>query len=129
MSVYSTETEQPSEKFHLIKEFKTWREAQSLCRENYTDLVSGLSQLNDNELKKELKPENISVWIGLFRDTWRWSDKSNFSFRNWELSFTDEGNSKTCATVVKETKKWNAENCNQNKTFFCYEGEFIKALR
>ncbi|XP_031697694.1 C-type lectin lectoxin-Phi1-like [Anarrhichthys ocellatus] len=69
-------------KYHLINESKTWLEAQSYCRERHTDLISGPTQLNDEEFKKiELYK---FVWIGLFRDTWRWSNGSSFSFRSWD---------------------------------------------
>uniref|UniRef100_A0A7N6AIS1 C-type lectin domain-containing protein n=1 Tax=Anabas testudineus TaxID=64144 RepID=A0A7N6AIS1_ANATE len=63
--------------YHFIGENKTWDER--YCRVNHTDLVSGLDQLDDDSVKNE-----SDVWIGVFRDTWRWSDGRNFSFRNWE---------------------------------------------
>ncbi|XP_069009637.1 L-selectin-like [Embiotoca jacksoni] len=82
--------------FHLIGEKKTWREAQRYCREEYTDLVSGMKQLNNSELLKLIKPKG-QWWIGLFRDTWRWSDGSNSSYRHWE---TDKW------ILIKSEKNW-----------------------
>ncbi|KAM6894261.1 C-type mannose receptor 2-like [Lycodopsis pacificus] len=110
-------------KFHLIKQEKTWREAQSYCREHHTDLVSGPTQLNDEEFKTEIEPErNRRVWIGLFRDTWRWSDESSSSFRSWDPEkFKDEGDK--CVTV--SNGNWSSDECNHTKPFFCYDDKLI----
>ncbi|KAL3976700.1 poly [ADP-ribose] polymerase 7/11/12/13 [Sarotherodon galilaeus] len=67
---------------HFNDSRKLWREAQSYCREHHTDLASGAEQLNEifSKFKSSDKPRS---WIGLFRDTWRWSDGSNYSYRHW----------------------------------------------
>uniref|UniRef100_A0A671XGT6 C-type lectin domain-containing protein n=1 Tax=Sparus aurata TaxID=8175 RepID=A0A671XGT6_SPAAU len=68
--------------------------AQKHCREKHTDLVSGLDQLRDNNFTSEIKKFEVHFWwIGLFRDSWRWSDGSKASFRNWE-SFEDDNSEK-----------------------------------
>ncbi len=72
--VHSTGTKQSSNKFHLINKILTWPQAQNYCRQHHTDLVCGPSQLQDKEfiqLKSEIKSQE-NLWIGLFRDTWRW---------------------------------------------------------
>uniref|UniRef100_A0AAZ1XBJ6 C-type lectin domain-containing protein n=1 Tax=Oreochromis aureus TaxID=47969 RepID=A0AAZ1XBJ6_OREAU len=84
---------------HLIEKKMTWTEAQKYCRDHYTDLASGLDQADGEEFKtlKQSKDSPMNVWIGLFRDTWRWSDGSNFSFRHWNMeSFYDGQNNKNC---------------------------------
>ncbi|XP_038132788.1 C-type mannose receptor 2-like [Cyprinodon tularosa] len=115
-----------SEKFFLIEEEKTWLEAQSYCRDKHTDLSSGLDQLNDDQLKDVL-PKNKNVFIGLFRDTWRWSDGSSFSFRHWNLMFNDEKyNSGQCAmTVFDDGGRWKNEDCTAKKPFICYDDNMI----
>uniref|UniRef100_A0A8C4GYH3 C-type lectin domain-containing protein n=1 Tax=Dicentrarchus labrax TaxID=13489 RepID=A0A8C4GYH3_DICLA len=80
-----------------------WPEAQNYCRENHTDLVSGLNQLNDPDLKEQIN--SYDVWIGLFRDTWRWSDGSHFSFRNWDVEFV----------LIEENKTW------EDALYYCRE--------
>ncbi|XP_068569371.1 C-type mannose receptor 2-like [Cebidichthys violaceus] len=109
--------------FYFINESKNWLEAQSCCREQYTDLVSG--QLNDSEFKTKIKSgENEDFWIGLFRDTWRWSDGSNLSFRSWDpMQFQNE-DGKKCAMTMSNGK-WSSDNCNKTKPFFCYDNEVI----
>ncbi|XP_068584391.1 C-type mannose receptor 2-like [Cebidichthys violaceus] len=112
-------------KFHLMNETKTWLEAQSYCRENHTDLVSGLTQLNEEEFKTEIEPEKAKqLWIGLFRDTWRWSDESSFSFRFWDPDQFEDEDDKKCAMTVSNGK-WSSDECSKKKPFFCYDDKLI----
>uniref|UniRef100_A0A7N5ZYZ8 C-type lectin domain-containing protein n=1 Tax=Anabas testudineus TaxID=64144 RepID=A0A7N5ZYZ8_ANATE len=120
------ETKQFNKSFHLINYTLTWPQAQRYCRENHTDLVSGLDQLDDNSVKS-----GSYVWIGVFRDTWRWSDGRNFSFRNWEYveDLVDGQSNKTCATtMLNRAGKWSSADCNEEKPFFCYDVPLRKHL-
>ncbi|KAK2862942.1 hypothetical protein Q5P01_002475 [Channa striata] len=116
------ETNQVNKICHVIDYKLTWPKAQNYCRENHTDLISGLDQLHGCAV------QSVSyMWIGLFRDTWRWSDGSNSSFRYWEsLSNNDlvDGESdKTCATtVLNRAGRWSFDNCSNEKPFICYDG-------
>ncbi|XP_054914601.1 C-type mannose receptor 2-like [Poeciliopsis prolifica] len=117
-----------SQKYHLFSESMNWTEAQSYCREKHTDLISGLKQLKDGE---EINGLNVMtansdyIFIGLFRDTWRWSDGSNFSFRHWNLQFNNQKlNSGQCAmTVFDDGGRWRNENCTERKPFICYDDQ------
>uniref|UniRef100_A0A3P9NPC5 C-type lectin domain-containing protein n=1 Tax=Poecilia reticulata TaxID=8081 RepID=A0A3P9NPC5_POERE len=69
---------------------ETWLEAQSYCREKHTDLISGMKQLQDEEVKKLIKSAgHPHISIGLFRDTWMWSDGNSSSFRHWNKDFNN----------------------------------------
>ncbi|XP_038547992.1 C-type mannose receptor 2-like isoform X1 [Micropterus salmoides] len=114
-----------SNKFKLIDNSMTWPQAQKYCREHHTDLVSGLSQIKEAEYNKN--NENKRIWIGLFRDTWRWSDGSSSTFRSSDLElFKKEGGNKKCAmTELNGSGKWDSDDCNKTKPFFCYEDKVI----
>ncbi|KAI5609322.1 secretory phospholipase A2 receptor-like isoform X1, partial [Silurus asotus] len=51
---------------------RTWYEAQTYCREKYTDLASVRNQAG-NELIRNLTQSSVndSAWIGLFNDSWK----------------------------------------------------------
>ncbi|XP_040887292.1 macrophage mannose receptor 1-like [Toxotes jaculatrix] len=110
-------------KFHFINMTLSWQKAQNYCRENYTDLVSGLHQLNDSKFKNLTQPK-AQLWIGLFRNNWMWSDGSNFSFRDWDQELLNAGKHERWA-VLRGTGKWGAAKCDEKKPFFCYKDKRI----
>ena len=119
--------EQYNDTYVIHHDKKNWSEAQRHCREKHTDLVSGLDQLLDKKFRSKIQNHGNSFhWIGLFRDSWRWSDGSNASFRNWK-SFKDD-NSKKCAVTLLPSQKWESRACDQKRPFFCYRGEFNKCI-
>ncbi|CAI5657255.1 unnamed protein product [Oreochromis niloticus] len=119
------ETMKNNKTFHLIMEKKTWTQAQNYCRQHHTDLASGLDQIYSEEFKK--LQNSTALWIGLFRDSWRWSDGSNFSFRYWDMdSFNDGLDNRKCATTLLERSgRWSSAGCDQRKPFFCYDDKLI----
>ncbi|KAM8899396.1 macrophage mannose receptor 1-like isoform 2-T2 [Spinachia spinachia] len=111
--------------FHLIEEPKNWHEAQTFCRENHTDLVSGLEQQKNPEFIS-LSTTDKQQWIGLFRDTWKWSDGSHFSFRHWDQipeERRDGDEQLNCATQT--SGKWSSKDCRGENHFFCYDDMVI----
>ncbi|XP_042372768.1 C-type mannose receptor 2-like [Plectropomus leopardus] len=125
------ETKKSNNKFHLMKIKKTWLQAQNYCRKNHTDLVSGHQQLEEvkSELKGELETET-DWWIGLFRDSWRWSDGSNVSFRFWDPQnygplLSDNSDNRCAMTMWQKRGKWGTDKCVTKKHFICYEGEYF----
>uniref|UniRef100_A0A3P8RPE0 C-type lectin domain-containing protein n=1 Tax=Amphiprion percula TaxID=161767 RepID=A0A3P8RPE0_AMPPE len=112
------------QEFIVVEKHMCWTEAQEYCRQNHTDLVSGLKQLNDSKVISLLENATGSCcWLfGLFRDTWRWSDGSQSSFRNWD----HHPNSEDCAmTTLNGESKWKSDNCSSQKPFFCYNEEVV----
>ncbi|KAE8277576.1 E-selectin CD62 antigen-like family member E Endothelial leukocyte adhesion molecule 1 [Larimichthys crocea] len=66
--------------FVLINKTMTWTEAQNYCRTNYTDLAS-VRNMTENQKIQDLKGTEDKVWIGLFRDSWKWSDGTSTTKR------------------------------------------------
>uniref|UniRef100_A0A667YUF3 C-type lectin domain-containing protein n=1 Tax=Myripristis murdjan TaxID=586833 RepID=A0A667YUF3_9TELE len=102
----------------------TWSSAQSFCRKSYTDLASIRSQKELEEILRTADPGSSKVWwIGLFRDSWKWSDQSDLSFTVWENG--EPNNYVGDEFCVQYTdKKWNDLPCSMTAPFFCYSGEF-----
>ncbi|XP_034001453.1 macrophage mannose receptor 1-like [Trematomus bernacchii] len=118
------------QKYFVIDEPElNWLQAQSYCRENHTDLVSGITHINSTEFK-ELVDEFTdhhgfsNLWIGLFRDTWSWSDGKNVSFRHWDPDSSKDEASKTCA-MTTPNGKWSSDICTYPKPFYCYDDKVI----
>ncbi|XP_029291754.1 macrophage mannose receptor 1-like, partial [Cottoperca gobio] len=72
----------PNVTFVFINIPMTWTEAQSYCRANYRDLAS-VRNMAENQKIQDLVPAGGTAWIGLSRDSWKWSDGSDSTFRFW----------------------------------------------
>ncbi|XP_065820155.1 uncharacterized protein [Labrus bergylta] len=113
----------PNVTFVLISTDMSWTEAQSYCREHHTDLAS-VRNLDENQKIKELIPFLQSVWIGLSRETWKWLDGSNSSFRYWNLGFSDPNNlfsKEACVSAdFGNFGKWEDWPCGYKRSYICY---------
>jgi len=99
----------------------TWPEAQSYCREHHTDLAS-VRNMEDNQMVHNVVPSGESVWIGLYRDPWKWSDGSDSSFRNWD-PLKPHGSSGCVAADLSADGLWETLDCNVKSAFICNTGE------
>ncbi|XP_010774138.1 C-type lectin BML-1-like isoform X4 [Notothenia coriiceps] len=98
----------------------TWTEAQSYCREHHTDLAS-VRNLAENQQIDELLTGGGKHWIGLYRDSWKWSDGSNSSFKYWADYRPKHRALKVCvAAAFDNSGKWEDLDCGVEKPFICY---------
>ncbi|TRZ00577.1 hypothetical protein DNTS_004499 [Danionella cerebrum] len=117
-------------KFKPLIQEKIWREAQSHCRENHVDLVTVRNQSENQELERIItvsQKYNDHVWMGLFRDSWQWSDQSKSLFRYWNTGEPNNGGvNENCAVMIHDAQeKWNDIKCDLNIPFICQEDKVV----
>lgn len=108
---------------------KNWTEAQSYCRKNFVDLAT-VGSFTDQKRLNNIFFNNVSIyWIGMFLDSWQWSDQWNLFFRNWEAGKPSNSSaSGDCvAMVTKDSGKWTHHSCYLQHPFICHGSEFQKA--
>ncbi|XP_039887153.1 C-type mannose receptor 2-like isoform X2 [Simochromis diagramma] len=106
----------------LVKNSMTWSDAQSYCRQTYTDL-STITNTQDNSQVASMLTLNYQAWIGLYRKYWTWSNSSTASNLPWGPGQPD--NSVNCATIVGSTGSFNSHNCSDQRPFLCSRGESV----
>ncbi|KAI7797218.1 putative L-selectin-like, partial [Triplophysa rosa] len=93
--------ENGTNKFIFISHFwTTWHKARSYCRQHYTDLAIIRSPSENDQLAS--MAQGYNAWIGLYRDSWMWSDgsKVNTSSISWLIGQPDvTGLSQPCGSI------------------------------
>ncbi|TDH11096.1 hypothetical protein EPR50_G00082120 [Perca flavescens] len=98
----------------------TWTEAQSYCRAHHTDLASVRNMTENQKVQAAGGYYNL-VWIGLFRDSWKWSDGSTSSFSFWKNGQPDNNGNETCvAADFSQSGAWEDWSCDMERAFICY---------
>lgn len=108
----------------FVADTRSWRDAQAHCRNLSSDLVS-IQSAEKNEAVRNVSGSQ-SVWIGLFKDPWRWSDGNSTSFRYWRKSQPNYLQNQDCvAAIFQYQGKWNDLPCNRKHIFFCQGGKLV----
>ncbi|XP_053332745.1 macrophage mannose receptor 1-like [Clarias gariepinus] len=111
--------------YTFINDPKTWYDAQTYCRANHTDLVTVKNESENqeiNSLRQNLF--NDYVWIGLFNNSWKWSDQSNSSFRYWSSNKLSGGLNCTAVNASNQLY-WSTVDCTEKLPFICNEKKLV----
>lgn len=101
----------------FVDQTKSWRNAQSHCRGLSSDLVS-IQSAEENRAVHDVS-QSQNVWIGLFKDPWKWSDGSNSSFRFWRPNQPNYNDQECVAAVFRAGGQWNDLKCSGKRNFIC----------
>lgn len=112
-------------RYILVVGPRTWIDAQTYCRQNYRDLASVRNQADNEEIQRLVLNQTGSamVWIGLFKDDYKWSDQSYSSFRYWDPSWRMDGND-DCGLLnyITGRRVWITHPCDHQHPFVCHNG-------
>ncbi|KAK7171290.1 hypothetical protein R3I94_001282 [Phoxinus phoxinus] len=116
--VCSDERTNATEKLVLIQTQMTWLNAQEYCREHYTDLATVRSP-DDNKQIVSLIKAMCEPWIGLYRDSWKWSDQANFTSSTQLTAQRLNGWGENCAGVYYYSNSIDDYYCTSLNYFYC----------
>ncbi|XP_042257516.1 L-selectin-like [Thunnus maccoyii] len=114
--------------YHFVAQRMKWTEAQTYCRETYTDLVTIENTEDMNQLINTVSSAS-QVWIGLYSNIdWKWSDGyrgSGAEYKNWENLDDNEpdfyGGKQFCVNIGNSGRWWD-DGCAIEYPFICYNG-------
>ncbi|XP_014866766.1 PREDICTED: macrophage mannose receptor 1-like [Poecilia mexicana] len=108
--------------FVFINQTMSWAAAQSFCRQHHTDLASVRSSSEGEQIRVLVQSAGQNAaWIGLFRNSWSWSDGSNVTFSHWRPT-EPNGAQENCAVLApSDGGVWEDQLCSRLQPFFCYD--------
>ncbi|XP_074538398.1 putative C-type lectin domain family 20 member A [Halichoeres trimaculatus] len=108
----------------------TWTDAQTYCRQKYTDLATVENTEEMDQLKSSVPAHrhNGYVWMGLYSNIhWKWSDGytgTGSHYREWDTAYFEpnfiSGN-ELCG-LVTDNGEWGDAFCQNNQSSICYRG-------
>ncbi|XP_051985426.1 C-type lectin BfL-2-like [Xyrauchen texanus] len=125
MSILSPSVRSLPHLFYFVPVPMSWSDAQTYCRQHYTDLVT-INELTDvaDVLKTVPKDTGGNIWIGLYRTSgsapWIWSDQSNSTYRSWGPGQPNNYGGQQFCTATTISGSWNDIECAAKFTSICY---------
>ncbi|XP_048020559.1 uncharacterized protein LOC125251565 [Megalobrama amblycephala] len=103
-------------RFFYVTNVMTWTDAQSYCRQKYTDLVFVYSKEDIDKIKASL-PLFVSVnaWIGGF--------DMNFESDSQNITESENTQTQNCLTIDTHSWKLAKKSCTLTYSFFCSQSE------
>ncbi|XP_025767633.1 C-type lectin lectoxin-Thr1-like [Oreochromis niloticus] len=117
--LYFTATKQGADQYILNTQGMVWTAARDYCRTHYTDLTS-LRNDAEYQIVQEVA-SGYGVYVGLFKDSWEWSDQTDSSFRYWRanMAVSTVGTQNCVALLKVNSGKWGDRACTETNPFIC----------
>uniref|UniRef100_A0A1A7YGZ3 C-type lectin domain-containing protein n=1 Tax=Iconisemion striatum TaxID=60296 RepID=A0A1A7YGZ3_9TELE len=103
--------------FVFINNLMNWTDAQRYCRQHYTDLASVRNMSENEQIRKQVTGY---TWIGLYKNTWKWSNGPLFMYNYWQAGEPDGGNESCTTANFANSGRWVDRTCGVEKPFICY---------
>ncbi len=108
----------------FVPKSKAWLDAQTYCREHYTDLSFISSQSQQDKLLTAADGPDAKGWIGLYRDpnnstAWKWSGGEYITYQNWGKGQPDNYKDIENNGHVNSDGQWNDANDATSMNFYC----------
>ncbi|KAL6468222.1 hypothetical protein MHYP_G00238990 [Metynnis hypsauchen] len=111
----------------------TWLEAQSYCRETYTDLATVDNMEDMKQLMVAVDPMYVgSLWIGLNKaplKRWGWSSGDIPQYMNWRSPETNVGDRDGLCAAKYQFSGWIDASCTNLWDFVCYREPAKRFIR
>uniref|UniRef100_A0A3B5PY03 C-type mannose receptor 2-like n=1 Tax=Xiphophorus maculatus TaxID=8083 RepID=A0A3B5PY03_XIPMA len=106
----------------------TWMEAQRYCRGRHTDLAS-VRNMAENRRLQVLVPTGQRAWIGLSRESWKWSDGTGSAFSFWMSGEPSKTRQNCAAANMKDSGRWQNFCCTEKKPSVCSTDPSLKQVK
>ncbi|KAE8289217.1 hypothetical protein D5F01_LYC13098 [Larimichthys crocea] len=80
-----------------------------------------IENVEQNNEVNAAKSDARTVWIGLYRVPWVWSDKSQSSFTHWQSGRPNNYLNKQFCVAENEQHKWDDVYCEIERPFICHQ--------
>ncbi|TRZ02525.1 hypothetical protein DNTS_026580, partial [Danionella cerebrum] len=109
-------------KYIMVNIGKSWIGAQRYCRQYHTDLVT-IHNAQENELLKDMIVQGEHIWIGLYRESWVWSDNWSLFFRDWvsAQAMVSQTMGVCVGMSMGFSGAWLRFDCDLLQPFVCYK--------
>uniref|UniRef100_A0A8B9GRE8 C-type lectin domain-containing protein n=1 Tax=Astyanax mexicanus TaxID=7994 RepID=A0A8B9GRE8_ASTMX len=104
--------------------YMNFTDAQSYCRQHYTDLATARDQTEDAVIGSYQSSNHL--YIGLYRtSTLTWADGNNSTFSFWGAGHPHlyQGAPYCTSTSISDSGRWTDQLCTDTLPFVCHTGE------
>ncbi|XP_077410510.1 C-type mannose receptor 2-like isoform X2 [Vanacampus margaritifer] len=99
----------------------TWHMAKEACQRNNSELASVSNEPENADIFRLLTGQQ-KAWLGLNRDSWKWTDGSGIVFSRLQRKKPEACVNASCiAANIKNSAQWTNHDCHSRHPFICYQ--------